>query len=391
MPNAPGSLETLRQHNRTRVVQLVHHRGAISRADVARATGLSRSTVSSLVGDLLRDGLVVEQSELSPTGGRPAYLLTLNPLGTSLAGVHLAHDSVRVVIADITGEPLVEDAYTFDVVDDLDAAVQRATSTISSLVSDIGASTVAAVGVAVSAPVTTAGHGPATLAERSGYDRVGAKVTALVGAPVRVFNDANAGAVAEWVRGAGRGADDMVYVMLSDGVGAGLVVDGRLREGARGVAGEIGHVVVDPGGRPCRCGNRGCLETVAGGRALVAALFGDGATSTIEEVTARCRRGDARAVELVTAAGRAVGRAVASLVMTLDPDVVVVGGKLLDAGDALMGSVRAELGRQGIADARRTDDHVQTGDLGTRAEALGSLILAGHGVAVVGGAADRSG
>jgi predicted NBD/HSP70 family sugar kinase len=183
---------------------------------------------------------------------------------------------------------------------------------------------------------------------------LGAELHERLGVPVHVGNDANLGALAEVRGGAGRGADNVVYLMLSSGIGAGLILDGTLFTGHSGMTGELGHVVVDPDGVPCRCGHRGCLETVAGARAV------------------RARAGDSEALR---EAGRTVGRVAGAVCNLVNPELVIVGGDLIVAGDALVEGVRAGVHETAI-DAVWNDVSVVAAELGDQAELLGAIGLA---------------
>ncbi|MCW2944674.1 MAG: family transcriptional regulator [Actinoallomurus sp.] len=386
MASAPGSLESLRSRNRLHVLETVQQRGAVSRADITRATGLSRTTVSSLAADLLSDGVLIELADrvappvTSPGGGRPATLLTLNPDGGGVLGVHLGHDNVRVVYADLSGGVLGERQREIDVdhlpVDSLAYVSDAALELVAAEGHDVDR--VIGMGVAVSAPVQLASHtlrSPSMLRDWSDVD-IAARLRHEVGLPVYVGNDANLGAMAEWTFGVGRGADDLIYVMLSDGVGAGLILNGRPYEGATGTAGELGHVVVVEGGYVCRCGNRGCLETVVGTHALVGAFSQSrGPDTTLADVVALSVADDPGSLRVIVDAGRTVGRALAGICAMLDPKLVIIGGKLAAAGSPLLDGVREVLVR-GLPPAISQGVVVTAGRLGHRAEVLGAIALA---------------
>ncbi|MCP2163191.1 ROK family transcriptional regulator [Goodfellowiella coeruleoviolacea] len=384
MVTAPGSLEALRRHNRLRVLEAVQRRGATSRVEIVRATGLSRTTVSSLVSELLAEQLLTEQVERptasgSPGGGRPPTLVTLNPHGGGVVGVHLGHDSVRVVVTDLACAVLAEAQHAWDVDAHLSDALDYAARTALDLVAQVGLGIdrVLGAGVAVSTPVRVCAPASAPRSVLTGWDdvNIAEELHARLGLPVHLGNDANLGAMAEWTFGAGRQVDDFIYVMLSDGVGAGLVLGGHLYEGAAGMAGELGHVVVTPDGFVCRCGNRGCLETVAGAGPLVAAMsHSRGADLTLDDVVALCRDGDPGARRVVEDAGRAVGRALAGVCTVLDPRLVVVGGKTAPAGEPLLAGIRAVLARR-LSPSINQAVRVVSGELGSRAEVLGAVAL----------------
>jgi predicted NBD/HSP70 family sugar kinase len=193
--------------------------------------------------------------------------------------------------------------------------------------------------------------------------------------PVEVENDANLGALAELVWGAAEGRSEVAYIKVSTGIGAGLISGGRLQHGVGGTAGEIGHMLVAEGGPVCRCGNRGCLETLASSRAIAGLL----SASRGEEVSTRrllelCADGDAAAQRLIGDAGRAIGIAVANLCNIINPECVIVGGDLSAAGETLLGPLREEARRNAIPSAAGNLEIVP-GVLGERAEMLGALAL----------------
>ncbi len=229
--------------------------------------------------------------------------------------------------------------------------------------------------MAVSAPVSTSAAG--LLQVWRGVDLV-SELGCALDLPVHLGNDANLGAIAEWTFGAGRGRDDLVYVMMADGVGAGLILGGQLYQGASGAAGELGHVVVSPDGPVCRCGSRGCLETISGTEALTAALrFSHAPGLALTTLLDLIRAGDPGACRAVGDAGRAVGRALAGICAVLDPRLIVIGGQLAAAGVPLLGGIRQELLRwlpPSLADGLT----VVAGQLGARAEVLGAIALAGQ-------------
>jgi predicted NBD/HSP70 family sugar kinase len=192
--------------------------------------------------------------------------------------------------------------------------------------------------------------------------------------PVRVENDANLGALAEIVWGAGRDCSDVVYVKAATGIGAGLVLRGRLYHGFAGTAGELGHLTVDDSGPVCRCGNRGCLEAFAGAEAIVEPLrrrYGD--DMTLRRVVALAQEGDLGCARVVADAGTALGLAIAGVCNLLAPERVIIGGELAQAGELLLEPVREMVRRSAIAATRQTT--VSAGVLAERAEVLGAVAL----------------
>jgi predicted NBD/HSP70 family sugar kinase len=382
---APGSLESLRARNRARALAVLQRRGAASQADIVRETGLSRTTVSSLVAELVEEGIVVERADSarpapSPSGGRPATLLSLEPSSGGFVGVDFGREIVRVAISNRAGEVLVDHrSDRLEVAHQAPQALAVAEAMVSRSLGEaqLQADRVLGAGVAVSAPVRAdspefaSGVIFPSWAEVNLAEFFGERL----GVPVNVGNDANLGALAEATFGAGRTHRNVFYVMLSEGIGGGVVIGGRIYLGQTGAAGELGHIVVNPDGQVCRCGNRGCLATVAGGAALTAALRQiHGPHVTVDDLIALSRDGDPGAARLLADAGEAVGRVLAGVCSLLDPELVIIGGELAPAGDPLLDSITDSLERW-ISPASG-HHRVVLGELGGKAEVLGAIALA---------------
>jgi predicted NBD/HSP70 family sugar kinase len=392
MGRAPGSLESLRERNRGQVLAVLQGRGAASQADIARETGLSRATVSSLVADLLQEGTVVERTDAerqapSPMGGRPPRLLTLDPSSGGFLGIDFGRENVRVAVADRAGELLAEQrSDRFEVALDAATALTGARQLIPEALerASLRPERLIGAGVAVSAPVLTEAPGFVSgviFPSWAGLD-LSAELGTALDVPVFVGNDANLGALAEVTFGAGRKARNVLYVMLSEGIGGAVIIDGRIYQGQSGAAGELGHVVVNPEGQICRCGNRGCLATVAGGAALTGALrHTHGPQITLDDVIALVHGGDPGARRLLSDAGQAVGRALAWFCSLLDPGLVIIGGELAPAGHLLLESIQESLDRW-ISPASGRNYDVVLGELGAKAEALGAIALAMQEISV---------
>src|SRR5829696_217670 len=304
-PGRTGSLESLRRLNRLRVIHALRDEGLISRADIARRTGLSRSTVSSLVADLQSDGLVVERAEPGHAhgaqGGRPPILLSFDASAGAAVGVDFGHTHLRVAVSDLAGTILAERTRPLDTDHDAYEGLEMATELVVETLADAGAAREAVIGAGMGLPgpifQIPPAHGTVgSSAILPGWIGMTAasELRRRLEIPVMVDNDANLGALAEAAFGAGRDAGDLVYLKVSSGIGAGLILNGRLYRGSAGLAGEVGHVLVDPNGIVCRCGNRGCLETVAATGALVDALrptHGD--DLTVAAMLEAARSGDA--------------------------------------------------------------------------------------------------
>jgi predicted NBD/HSP70 family sugar kinase len=335
---------------------------------------------------LLGQGTVVERTDAlrqapSRSGGRPPTLLTLDPSSGGFLGIDFGRESVRVAVTNRVGDVLADTrSARLEVAHRADEALAIARAMFGTALADAGLAPdrLLGAGVAVSAPVRS--DSPRFASEVifpswSGID-VEAALGPQLGVPVYLENDANLGALAESTFGAARTVRNVLYVMLSEGIGAGMIVDGRIYRGHTGTAGELGHVVVNPDGQVCRCGNRGCLATVAGGAALTGALRQTyGSETTLDDVITLVRSGDSGATRVLTDAGQAVGRVLAGMCSVLDPGLVVVGGELAPAGEPLLESIRRSLGRW-ISPASGRKYTVVAGELGARAEVLGAVALA---------------
>jgi predicted NBD/HSP70 family sugar kinase len=359
-----GTFGTLRELNRLRVVDALRRSGTASRSDLARMTGLSRTTVATLVSDLQGRGLIVEQADarLEPSGrGRPPVLLRLDAAAGAALGLDFGHRHVRVAVADLSSTVLAERFVELDVDGAPEEALDTAAEQAAGVLVDAGVerSRVIGAGMALAAPIDSEKGvvGSIVLPSWAGI-QAGEALSRRLEIPVELDNDANLGALAEVSFGAGRGLADVVYVMMSAGIGAGLVLGGSLYHGASGIAGELGHVQARPDGVVCRCGSRGCLETVASTGALLSLLGAThGADLTLGEMLELVSDGDLAAKRVVNDAGRAVGRALADLCNYLNPAAVIVGGDLSPAGNALLDGVREEIDRHalpGAAEASRS-------------------------------------
>jgi predicted NBD/HSP70 family sugar kinase len=378
-----GGLQSLRDANRRLVVQVLRDRGVASRADLARATGLSRSTVSSLVTDLKASGLVVERGEeetpQSAGVGRPPVLIALSKSAGAAVGIDFGHSHIAVAVCDLSHTVLAERWQEVDVdhraVEGLDMAAAMVTAALDE--ADVARESVVGVGMGLPGPISEAQQTVGDTSILPDWVGVNAaeQMEQRLAMPVSVENDANLGALAEHVWGAGRGVSELAYIKASSGIGAGLLIGGRLHRGSGGTAGEIGHTPYREEGAVCRCGNRGCLETVARTDVITSSIAsGRGRALSIGEVIELARGGDAPAQRVIADAGRALGVGIATLCNLLNPRRVIVGGELSAAGDVLLAPLVDTLNRYAIPTAA-SDVQVVVGELGKRAEVMGALAL----------------
>ncbi|MEV5748440.1 ROK family transcriptional regulator [Actinoallomurus sp. NPDC052308] len=373
----PGSQSSLREANQRRVIQAVREAGAPTQAEIARSTGLSRATVSNIVRELAAGGVLTT----TPTsaGGRRARAVSLAPTAGLAVGVDFGHSHLRVAIGNLAREVVAEQAMPLDVGASAADGLGAAERLMDGLLATVGATRadVLGIGLGVPGPIDAASGtlGSSTILPGWAGIEAAEEARRRLGRPVHVDNDANLGALAEVTWGAARGHADAAYIKIASGVGAGIVIGGRVYHGPGGTAGEIGHITLNENGPMCRCGNRGCLETYAGGRYLADLLrptHGDGLTTA--RIVELALAGDAPCRRAVGDAGRYTGAGVASLCNLLNPRLVVVGGDLARAGDLLIGPMVEAVRRSAVASAAALVSIVP-GVLGDRSEVLGALAL----------------
>lgn len=339
---------------------LIRRNAGLSRPELGKVTGLSRTAVSARVRELTALGLVREGDHAASTGGRPAGLVSLNASAGVVLTAALGGSRVRLAACDLGGEPLasadIDREPGFgpeDLMPDVVACLGR-------LLADSGYPPARVFGVGLSLPGTVDPRRGCSVDSPvlSGWDGVPLTpyLRALTDAPVVVDNDANVIALAEWRSGAGRGSDDVLVIKASTGLGAGIIAGGALQRGATRAAGEFGHnKTAAASGKACRCGDVGCLEAVAGGWALVRALADSGHTvRNLRDVVELAHGGDALARRLIRDAGRHVGEVLAAAVNMLNPATLIVAGDVAGAYDIFVAGLRETLYGNATALATRS-------------------------------------
>ncbi len=375
--DTPGSQSSLHRANLERVVRAVRLAGSLTQAEIARTTGLSAATVSNIVRELRDNGTV----QVTPTssGGRRARSVALSGDAGIVVGVDFGHSHLRVAVGNLAHQVLAEQSEPIDVDASAAQGFDRAEQLVARLVEStgIGREKVLGVGLGVPGPIDVESGTLGSTAILPGWSGINPRqeLTDRLGVPVQVDNDANLGALGELVWGSGRGVKDLAYIKVASGVGAGLVVDGRIYRGPGGTAGEIGHITLDESGPVCRCGNRGCLETFTAARYVLELLRGShGEGLTIPKMVQLGREGDPGCRRVIGDVGRHIGMGVASLCNILNPSRVVLGGDLAEAGELVLGPIRESVSRYAIPSAAQRLS-VVPGSLGARAEVLGALAL----------------
>ena len=379
----PGSQTSLREANRARIVESLKHHGHLTQVELAGSTGLSPATVSNIVKELSASGVVL--TSITSRSGRRATEVTLARKLGLVAGLHFSSRHLRVAISDVGRTIVAENHAPLALDHRYDRELDRATLLLSDMLESLDASfsDVLAVGIGLPAPLDLRTGMISTPGLLRGWEsvRVADVMTNRIERPVFVDSEANLGGLAESRWGAARGSAGAAYIRVGHSISAGLVIDGRVYRGVTGKAGQIGHVTIDENGPICKCGSRGCLDTLAGGPALLELFRDDPGMQRIRDLLLRAEAGDASARRVIADAGRHIGIAAASLCNLFDPDMLVIGGELAAAGETLLAPLRHALERSALSNGEGVPEVVQ-GALGENAELLGCLALAIENVGI---------
>jgi glucokinase-like ROK family protein len=367
-----SSSSTIKSHNLRAVLLTLLWHQPVSRVRIAELTGLSTTTVTNLITELLAQGVVAEDGQETPdhgrSVGRPRVALRLVPEARYALGVHIGVGSVRVALTDLFAQPLHTAAIEHPVEQPAEQVLDRIAALVEETIAGSGISRAQVVGLGVGASgLVDLARGVNVLAPNLGWREVPIRddLAERLHLPVFVDNNVRAMALAETLFGAGQDVPVLAFVYGRIGVGAGFVLDGQLYRGGAG-AGEIGHMtIVADGGEPCRCGSSGCLETLVSepailrrarqvaaqkpDSALALALQGPGDDSPIERVFNAARAGDQAALALLEERAVYLGIGLANLVNTLSPDLIVLGGIFAQGADVLFPTVQRTLRERAFA------------------------------------------
>lgn len=373
--SSPGSTASLRTANLQRVVDVLRAQEAgepVTQAEIARQTGLAPATVSNIVRELAAGGLL----EVEPGSGRRGTTIALARSAGLVAGIDFGHSHVAVALGDLTGSLIAEERHPLNAGHLHTEGLDRAHDLLAGLLAGAGLERAAirTIGLGLPAPMTAGVvRSSAILPGWVGVNAFDA-ARERFGAAVHIDNDANLGALAEHRHGIARGHDTSVFVKVSSGVGAGIVLEDRLFHGNGGTAGEIGHLTLDENGPVCRCGSRGCLEAYTSTVALQAMMELQMPGASVDDIVRAAREGNVSALRALEDAGLHLGWALASVVNLLNPALVVVGGEMARAGELLLESARIGLRRHALDAVASTP--VVASELGERASLVGAVLLA---------------
>lgn len=316
-----------------------------TRAELAKSTGLARSTIAARVDELMRMGLIAPVADAVSTGGRPPSQFALNPAAKVVVAADVGASHATVAITDLTGSVLAEHSEPLDIALGPVPVLTWLVENASVLLERVGRdrSHVAAIGIGVPGPVEHSTGQPVNPPIMPGWDRfdIPGWLNQHLEVPVLVDNDVNIMALGER-QVAWPGVEHLMFVKIATGIGAGLISGGTLQRGAQGVAGDIGHVqVARAADVACRCGNRGCLEAIAAGPAIARTLRAQGVEAhTGSDVVDLVKRGNIEAIQAVRQAGRDIGEVLTTCVSLVNPSVIAIGGSMARVGEHLIAGVR---------------------------------------------------
>ncbi len=338
------NLEDIQLMNRALVLSLLRKKKAISRADLAKATGLKQATITNIIKDLLSCGLVTETGIIEGKKGRRSIGLTLNIDKYRVVSVRLARKYFTVGLFDITGNQYELITENIEILSGPRYALNRMCQRISDIMEKGGNSNVLGIGVAIPGPFFRSDGKIGVITEFPGWENISIKeeLTTKFGLPTFVEHDANVGALAEWWLGSSfMDSGTMVYVAAGQGIGAGIVNDGKLFTGAMGVAGEIGHMSIYLDGPKCECGNRGCLEHYCSTIALTKGIQKElekypqsilNQDCTLSQIIEALESGDELAKKVFEKTARYLGMGLVNIVYTYNPHVIIIGDELAQVG-----------------------------------------------------------
>ncbi|ENH97851.1 NagC family transcriptional regulator [Gracilibacillus halophilus YIM-C55.5] len=362
----------VKKENKQLVLETIIHHAPISRASIAKVTGLNKGTVSSLVNELMDEHLINESGTGVSSGGRRPVMLLLHETAGFTISIDLGVKHILGVLTDLRGNIHAEEIIAIDNTA-FDFISQQLMNCIDRLKQQAPTSEYGIVGIGVGVPgvVTTDGH--ILLAPNLGWKRVSLqqKLYDHYQVPILIENEANAGAYGEKVFGIGQATNQLVYISASIGIGVGLLLDGQLYKGLRGFSGELGHMTIEKDGAACRCGNNGCWELYASEKALLEkAEQASLGTVTLTDLVEKANQGEDIAIRLFKELGDYLGVGVTNTIHIFNPEQVVLGNSLIQAADFILPAMKKRIEKNTIG-FNKNDVKLNVAQLGQYSTLLG--------------------
>jgi predicted NBD/HSP70 family sugar kinase len=326
-----GDQALVKKINKSIVLHTIRRNSPLSRAKVSEMTGLNKATVSNLVAELCAQELVTEVGPGQSSGGRKPLMLHFNSMAGSVIGIELRVKQLTAVLCDLSGGILFESDFSLDN-HALPYVLERMKKIISDLIDKAPESPYGIVGIGVGVPGMVDENGVVLFAPNLGWEMVDLRgiLEAEFAVPVTIDNEANAGAQGELNFGAAKDVRHLLYISAGSGIGSGIIIGGELYKGARGYAGETGHMTIEAQGKPCSCGSRGCWELYASEKTYDHSEFSLPAHTT-QELVRYAAAGQEDALRHFSSMGEYLGIGVTNLINSFNPELIVIGGALSEA------------------------------------------------------------
>ncbi|MGG1615212.1 ROK family protein [Paenibacillus sp. NRS-1782] len=377
--NVTGDQALVKKLNKSIVLERIRLHAPLSRAQLSSQTGLNKATVSNLVAELITDGLVYETGLGESSGGRKPLMLLFNSRAGFVLGIEVSVQYIKGALTDLAGT--IETELTFPLAQHDPAFVmEQIQRLVQELMQTVPPSPHGIVGMGLGVPGMVDESGTVLFAPNLGWEEVPLRqqLEEELGLPVVVDNEANVGAQGELYYGMDSDyrqlVRDLVYISAGSGIGAGIIIDGKLYQGAWGYAGETGHMSIDWNGRLCSCGSRGCWELYASEKAYTAPTLPLPAHSTAE-LLPFARQGDTNTLSVFRDIGRYLGVGITNIVNSLNPGMLIIGGPLAEARPWLEQSMREVIDERALPYHRR-QLQIRFSTLGSRSTMLGAAYAA---------------
>jgi Transcriptional regulator/sugar kinase len=385
--------ENVKNLNKHAIIDLIRFTpNGISRVELSRQLNLTRAAITSIIDDLQEMGIVNEIDGQVPTGRKP-IVLEINPNRGYVVGVDIGATHATILLANFAAHVIKDIEWQLNINDGPQVVLEQINQNIKALLKecDLQTQDLKAICIGVPGPVVLHRGMVSEPPIMPGWDKFPIEnyLQSHWKVPAAVANDAELGALGEWAYGAGRGERNLAYIKVGRGIGAGLLLDGQIYRGADGSAGEIGHFTIEENGPVCSCGNRGCLEALAGGEAVArqaieavkagkrTELSGIQPVEGIQsrDVIAAACNGDLLSQQILSDAGAHLGTAIASLVNLFNPSMIIIGGGVSQIGDLLLEPIRRTVQRRSLKMASKRL-RITTALLGRRSSGMGAVVQA---------------
>lgn len=378
-----GDQSLIKKINQSIVLDMIRNHCPISRAQIAELTGLTKGTVSTIVNDLMKDNLVYEIGPGRSSGGRRPLMLMFNKIAGYAIGVDLGVNYLLTVLTDLQGNIIDKRITPFQ-----DLSYEEILSLLKKDLREVfdqaPSSKYGIVGIGIGIPGIVGNDGTILFAPNLDWKNVNLKgvINNEFQVPVLIDNEANTGALGEKLYGAGQEASDLVYVSAGIGIGTGIVLNGELYKGTSGFSGEIGHTSIEVNGKKCRCGNKGCWELYASEHALMhqakfLSMFRGGNNQDIdlETLIRLADEGHTEVINLFNLIGEYLGIGIMNLVLSFNPELVIIGNRLSKAQQWIVNPIKKVLNNR-LMPYHREKLRVEFSSLGVYSNALGAASLA---------------